>query len=215
MSIFLGLPQTAVRVFTPTIVFGTTQGTVTYQQQYGAVRVLSGDKVIGANTPTGSFLCIVSVSLIFTFAGSAGAVTVAGFPFSLPTSINGARQATLSMTAGIDPPPNSQGSPKSSFTYPSTNPASCGLVYSSATGADISITSGNLNAAGTTVGITQAISAIVDPQALFQGSDGVVITAQSRKLSKFKNGKLRSITGRFEDLVKEGHIDINEILAFP
>lgn len=215
MSIFLGLPQTAVKVFTPTIVFGTTQGTVTYQQQYGAVRVLSGDKVIGANTPTGSFLCIVSVSLIFTFTGSAGAVTVAGFPFSLPTSINGARQATLSMTEGIDAPASSQGSPKSSFTYPSTNPASCALIYSSNTGADINITADNLNDAGTTVGVTQAISAVVDPQALFQGSDDAVITTQSRKLSKFKNGKLRSITGRFADLVKDGHLDINEFLAFP
>jgi hypothetical protein len=215
VSIFLGLPQTAVKIFTPSIVFGTTQGTVTYQQQYGAVRVLSGDKVIGANTPTGSFLCIVSVSLIFTFTGSAGVVTVAGFPFSLPASINGARQATLSMTAGIDPPTNSQGSPKSSFIYPSTNPASCALIYSSSQGADISITDNDIDGGGTTVGITQAISAIVEPQTLFQSSSDTVITTQSRKLSKFKNGKLRSITGRFEDLIKEGHIDINEILAFP
>jgi len=212
---FLGLPETAVSIFTPTVVFSTTQGTVTYQQQYGAVRILSGDRIIGANAPTGSFLCIVSTSLIFTFAGSAGNVSVAGFPFSLPTSINGARQSVLSMTNGITPPANAKGSPKSSFAYPSTNPASCSLIYSSNTGTDVPISATNLTAGGTTIGITQAISAIITPTVFDQNSMNTIITVQSKALKRMKNGQRRSITGSFEQLLREGHFDIHDILAFP
>lgn len=157
-----GVQDSIAILFTPSVVFSGTQGTVTYTKQSGSL--MFQNRIVQQNgTPYGVWYVIIATTIVFTFTGSTGNVSVINVPLAIPSSeVLENRIAVLKDSSGITAPANATGQPSSQVTYPSTSPLTMNLVYKNNSGNYSPLTVANLS--GTvTIGISHEVITSTPP----------------------------------------------------